>query len=479
MYIHFIGIGGIGVSALARYFLAQGHKISGSDLVSSEITNSLKKLGAKISIGPHISRNVLDNVNLVIYSPAVLPNNPEIKKAKKRKIKCRSYPQVLGELTKKYFTIAVCGSHGKSTVAAMIGILLTKAGFDPTVIVGTKVKEFNDSNFRMGAQPTFRVVPRLVPRGSAILVIEADEHFASFLNYWPKIIVLTAIEADHLDFYKNFKNILKAFKKFILHLPKDGILVVNKDDKNIKKLLKSFDNNFSTIGQKLLYYSMKQKDYYPPATLPPKAGPSVKKLKMILKVPGEHNIANGLAALTVARILKIPDKISFKALSEFQGTWRHFDIKKLEIGNWKLEIVSDYAHHPTQIKATLKAAREKFPKRKIWCIFQPHQYQRTYYLFDDFVKVFRKAPIDKLIITDIFDVAGREDKEIKKKVSSKKLVESIKYKVSSKKKEEILYIPTMKETTNYLRKNLQGKEVVIIMGAGNVYKLVDLLIDKK
>ena len=430
MKIHFVGIGGIGVSALAKYYLEKGCRISGSDLVSSEITEALKKLGAKIFTGKHKTKNLPKNANLVIYSPAVKPNNPELKEAKKLKIKCQSYPEALGELTKKYFTIAIAGSHGKSTVAAMTGLLLEKAGLDPTVILGTKLKEFGSSNCRVGK--------------SKYLVIEADEHLASFLNYWPKIIVLTTIEADHLDFYKNLKNYVLAYKKFISQLPKSGILIANKDDKNIQKL----KSQISKLHLKTQNYSLKQLE--------------AKKIKKILKIPGKFNISNALAALTVTRVLKIPDKISFKALSEYKGSWRRFEITKTLYPK-PYTLISDYAHHPTQIKVTLEAAREKFPRKEIWCIFQPHQYQRTYYLFKDFVKVFKEAPVDKLILTDIYDVAGRETLKIKKKVSSEKLVKKIsKNKVIYLKKEEIL---------DYLKKNLRGGEVVMIMGAGDIYNL--------
>jgi len=444
MKIHFVGIGGIGVSALDKYYLAQGHKVSGSDLVSSEITEALKKRGAKISIGPHrLPRwNLGNRPDLVIYSPAVPSENPELKKARKLKIKCLSYPEALGELTKKYFTIAVCGTHGKSTTTAMIGLLLIRAGLDPTVIVGTKVKEFGDSNCRVGK--------------SQYLVIEADEHFASFLNYWPKIIVLTNIEADHLDYYKTLNNILKTFKKYLWHLPRDGILIANRDDKNIQKICSNKKNVHVPF-----FYSLKQKE--------------AKKFKKILKIPGEHNVSNALAALAVARVLKIPDKTTFRALSEYRGSWRRFEIKQLKLTNEgekrsrPVKIISDYAHHPTEIKVTLKAAREKFPKKKIWCVFQPHQYQRTYYLFKDFVTVFRTAPVDKLIITDIYDVTGREEKEIKKRVSSKKLVEAINQ--FNQHRVLISYIPAMREVADYLKKNLQGGEVVMIMGAGDIYNL--------
>jgi UDP-N-acetylmuramate--alanine ligase len=411
MRVHFIGIGGIGVSALARYYLAKGHKVSGSDLASSEITQALEKLGAKIFIGKNIIKKDAD---LIIYSPAVKIKHPMPN--------ILSYPEALGELTKKHFTIAVSGTHGKSTTTALISLILIKAGFDPTVIIGTKLKEFKDSNCRIGK--------------SQYLIIEADEHMASFLNYWPKIIILTNIEADHLDYYKNLKNYILSFKKYIGHLPKDGILVANEDDKNIR----------SMMGSRTSYYfSLKQ--------------PEVKKFKKILKVPGEHNIYNALAALTCARTLKIPDKISLKALSEYKGAWRRFEIVQTK----PFVLISDYGHNPTKAMAGMKAAREKYPRKKIWCVFQPHQYQRTHYLFKDFVKVFRQAPADKIIITDIYDVAGREEKEIRNKVSSEKLVKAIN-------KPSVNYMPKEK-IVGYLKDNLKNGQVLIIMGAGDIYNL--------
>ncbi|MFH1820637.1 MAG: Mur ligase family protein [Candidatus Nealsonbacteria bacterium] len=415
--IHFIGIGGIGVSALALYYLAKGHQITGSDLASSEIIESLKKKGAQIAIGEHTKKNVPNNVNLVIYSPAVKKGNPELVAHKSK-----SYPEALGALTKTHFTLAVSGTHGKSTTATMLSLILVEAGLDPTVIVGTKVKEFNDLNCRVGQ--------------SKYLVIEADEHFASFLNYFPKVIVLTNIERDHLDFYKNLNNLLQAFKKYVARLPKNGCLIYNEDDDNVK--------NLSTGKFKSIPYSLKQKE-----------GALLKKT---LKVPGEHNIYNALAALTAAHYLNVPNKISFKALAKYQGAWRRFEIKKK-----KFTIVSDYGHHPTEVRATLKAMRSKWPKKKIWCVFQPHQHQRTYYLFQNFVKAFSEAPIDKIIITDIYDVVGREEKEISQKVDSQRLVQSIN-------KKNITYL-AKKNIVSYLKKNVKKNDILLIMGAGDIYEI--------
>lgn len=397
MKIHFIGIGGIGVSALARYYLALGCKVSGSDLVSSEITDDLKQQGVKITIG----RNTIKkDADLIIHTPAL--------KIKPSRLKTLSYPEALGELTKKYFTIAVSGTHGKSTTASMLGILLVKAGLDPTIIVGTKIREFANSNCRVGK--------------SNYLVIEADEHFGSFLYYWPKIIVITCLEPDHLDYYRNFTNLKKAFSKFISRLSKDGLLL------DMRRRRRSLADR--------------------------------KKIRKILKVPGEHNVNNALAALAAARALKVPDRISFKALSQFRGTWRRF-----EIINKKPIVISDYGHHPTEVRETLGAVREKWPRKIIWCVYQPHQYQRTHYLFRDFVKVFREAPTDRIIITDIFDVAGREEEKIKGRVSSKKLVRAVN-------KESVVYCPA-KKLAVCLKKNMPAEAVLIIMGAGDIYRLVD------
>ncbi|MEA3344562.1 MAG: UDP-N-acetylmuramate--L-alanine ligase [Patescibacteria group bacterium] len=421
MKIHFIGIGGIGVSAIAQYYLAKGHEVSGSDLVLSEVTEFLKKKGINIIIGKHKAENLPKDVGLVIHSPAVQKDNPEFLEANrlqavKDNLEVLSYPEALGKLTKEYFTIAVSGTHGKSTTSSMIALVLIKAGLDPTVVVGTKLKELGGTNFRMGK--------------SKYLLIEADEWNASFLNYWPKIIVLTSIEEEHLDYYKDLTHILKTYKEYVEHLSEDGILITNKDDKNILKL----KSQMLKLKFKSQDYGLEQEE--------------AKKLKQILKIPGDHNILNALATLNVVRILGVADKVSFDALSEYTGVWRRFEIKKAETNSKKFTIISDYAHHPTEVEATLKATKEKFNNKKIWCVFQPHQYQRTYYLFNDFVKVFSDNTIDKLIITDIYDVAGRENKETKNRVSSEKLIQKINT-------PNAIYLEKEK-IVDYLKKNLEG-----------------------
>ena len=423
MKIYFIGIGGIGVSALAQYYLEQGHEVYGFDLAVSEITDYLKQKGVVFT------GKVPYGTDLIIHTPAVPSTGALLKNAIANGIKVKSYPEALGELTKEYFTIAVSGTHGKSTTCSMAALILQKAGLDPTVIVGTKLKEFGNTNFKPGK--------------SKYLVIEADEWNFSFLNYWPQIIVLTNIEKEHLDTYKDLNHIVKTYKEYVSHLAEDGVLIVNADDKNISKI-KSKDLKPRTHN-----FSIKQKE--------------AQDLKKMLKVPGRYNIYNALAALAVARELGIPDSVSFETLSEYKGSWRRFEQRKANLLKKTFTLISDYGHHPTEVAAALKAAREAYPEKTIWCIFQPHQLQRTYYLFKDFVKAFQQAEIDELIITDIYDVTGRESKDIKKKVSSKKLVKQIK-------KDNVIYLEKEK-IKPYLKDILKGGEIVIVMGAGDIYKL--------
>lgn len=442
MKIHFIGIGGIGISTLAQYFFRKHYIVQGSDLAKSEVTNFLQHKGIKIFFhqnGSHITKDIDE----IIYSPAVRRDNPEMKKARKLGIPCFSYPEALGALTKKYFTIAICGTHGKSTTTAMIASILVKARLDPTVVVGTKIKEFlsprerkyfpEGTNFRMGH--------------SKYLVIEADEYAASFLNYWPKIIVLTNIEEDHLDYYHDLRNLLNSFQKFIFHLSPKGVLVINGRDKNIKKILKK-KHDFRVLD----FFAL-EREYW-------------SKLSQILKIPGDYNISNALAALKVSKLLKIPDSVALKSLSSYKGAWRRQEIYFKKNKGKKYILISDYAHHPTEIEVTLRGIRKKFPHKNIWLIFQPHQYQRTFYLYKYFVNVFvrisRENIINKIIITDIYSVAGREKESIKKKVNSKKLVHSINL-------SNVIYLPK-ENIISYVKNNFQG-DILIIMGAGNIYRL--------
>ena len=278
--IHFIGIGGIGASSLAQILHEKGVKISGSDQTASAITRTLQKKGIKVNIG-HDRKAIPTKCNLVIYSPAIPPDNTELREAKKRKIKTQTYPQALGELSKEYFTIAIAGTHGKSTTTAMTALILKEAGLDPTVIIGTKVKQLSNRNFRVGK--------------SQYLVVEACEYKESFLSLKPNLLVLTNLEADHLDYYKTYKNYKDTFKKLIKKVPKDGTIIIH-NDKGLKEITK--DSKTPIIEWN-------------------KENP----LEIELKIPGAFNIENATNAAVAAQILGVDQKHIEKALKNFTGTW--------------------------------------------------------------------------------------------------------------------------------------------------------------
>ena len=499
--IHFIGIGGIGVSALARYYLARGAQVSGSDVAESEIIEELRRLGAKIPPSPPFAKGG-EVPDLVVYSAAVEENNLELVEARARGIKCQIYAQALGELTKKYFTIAVSGTHGKSTTTAMIGLILEAAGLNPTVIVGTKVRWNEPHPNPLLGKEREKVLSNFRLGHSKYLVIEADEYSASILNYWPKIIVLTNIEEDHLDYYRNLKHIMETFAEYIFHLGKDGALVVNGEDENARKIA-------AATKCKVVYYSSSESreagrveklnkvgvlDGAPPNCGARRSNNNLPELD--LKIPGKHNLSNVAAAMAVAKLLKIPDKISIKTLNNFSGTWRRMEYKGKVNG---AKIYDDYGHHPTEIKATLQGARELLFKRaervenlktnfstssrfaglrsknkrreNLWCVFQPHQFQRTYQLFDKFANAFGDA--DKVILLPIYSVAGREKEEIKKKVSSQMLALCLK---AQSKPKEVIYLNDFNAAKEYLMKNLKKDDICVIMGAGDIYKLTEILL---
>ncbi len=422
---HFIGIAGIGISALAQYFKSHNLIVSGSDL--SECSDLIQK--RFIIYTKHSPSNIEKDVDIVIYSNAITINNPEMIKAKKMGIKIMSYPEAIGEITKQYFTIAVSGTHGKSTTTAMISSIMIDAGLDPTVIVGTKIKSFKNNNFRKGK--------------SKYLLIEADEYKAALLHYYPKIAIINNIEEDHLDYYKNINDIIATFEKYIKKNVKDNTLILNKDDKNIKKIVAAHKKT-------PVFFSLKE---------------NTEDIK--LKIPGDHNRYNALAALATSRELKINKKIATNALFNFKGTWRRFEEKTITIKkNTNIKVINDYAHHPTAVSATIKTAEEKYKNKKIFLVFQPHQYERTYQLFNKFQDALSNNSLEKIIITDIYSVKGRESTEIKKKVNSKMLTNGI---------NNAIYIKNDDEVYKYILKNLQNKNILIIMGAGDIYLLENKL----
>ena len=418
---HFTGIGGVGVSAIARMMLAEGKIVSGSDVSDSAIIDELRKLGAKIFIG-HSADNVANDVDLLVYTPAVTADNLELKKAAKLDIPTLSYPEMLGLISKDKYTIAVSGAHGKTTTTAMIAKILIDAGLDPTVIVGSLLKD-QGSNFVAGKSEYF--------------VVEACEYKKSFLNLNPKIIVITNIDNDHLDYYGNLENIKKAFGEFAAKLPKEGYLVCDPNDENLKEIIKE-------AKFKIIDYTKVNNNFN-------------------LKIPGWHNIKNAQAAVAVAKILGVDSKKAENSLESFEGTWRRFEFKG-ETKNGVL-VYDDYGHHPTEIKATLKGARELYPKNKIIAVFQPHLYSRTKLLLNDFGKSFGDA--DEIILADIY--AAREPKD--ESINSKMLAEEI-----TKNGGKTRYMESFDKITGFLIENAKKGDVIITMGAGDVYKIGENLL---
>lgn len=428
MHTHFIGIGGIGVSALAKYHLASGRRVSGSDLMPSEITKELTHMGAAITIGTHRKGHLPKDAREIIYTAAVQKNNPELVEAKKQKRICKTYAEAIGELTKQHKTITIAGTHGKSTTTALIALILQEGHRDPTVIIGTKLKEFGNSNFRKGY--------------GGYLVVEADEWNKSFLHYSPTIAVATNIDKDHLDTYKNAGDIEGAFQEYLSHVPLHGAIIANKDDKRLHAIAKKF-------GKIVRWYSLSDRD--------------TDSVRRVLRLAGEHNVSNALAARAVGRTLGILEPDILRALSSFSGCWRRFEFKGMANGAF---LFSDYAHHPTAVEATIKAARERFPFRRIWCVYQPHQYQRLAYLWKDFVKCFDMA--DRVCLLPVYDVAGRETKEAKTKVNSLRLASLLKKRGKHVSSEE-----SFADAEYRLKKEAHAGDVVLIMGAGDIYTWAD------
>ena len=426
MKVHLIGIGGIGVSALARYYLAQGAEVSGSDLAHSEITADLAARGARIILGPHSAFNIPRGTERVIYTAATLKTNPELKEAKRRKIPMQTYAQAVGDLTRRFKTITISGSHGKSTTTAMAALVLEDGWCDPTVIIGTKMNEYGDSNFRHG-------------RGGH-LVLEADEWNRSFLHYSPHIAAITNIDAEHLDTYKTVGAVEKTFIAYLGKVPAHGAIIANADDERTTRVAKKF-------GARVAWYSTDSRD--------------AATVKKVLKVSGKHNVSNALAAQAIGRALGIAESAILHALSRFRGTWRRFEFKGMLNGAY---IFNDYGHHPREIAATLSAARECFPLRRVWCVFQPHQYQRLKYLWKDFLGAFDLA--DRIVLLPVYDVAGRETKAAKNAVNSEKLARALA--VAGKR---VSYAPSFADAATLLRVEVRKGDAILIMGAGDIYDL--------
>lgn len=379
--VHFVGIGGIGVSALARYFLSQKWAVSGSDAARHTITDSLKKDAINVKIG-HKRANVPPDASIIIKSQAIPGDNPEIAEAVRRGIEVVSYPQALGSITRQYRTIAIAGSHGKSTTTAIASLALIKNGLDPTVIVGTNLKEFGGQNFRIGK--------------SEWLVIEADEYGRAFYNYSPFVAIVTNIDREHLDIYKNITDAKKAFMRFLSNTTPGGALILNRDDKNLYSLKSRVASLAKKNKLRVVWYSLKD-------------APITAKIRKVIKLFGVHNLSNAESVYQLGKFLKLDERKTLAAIGSYHGAWRRMEYRgEMRFKNGAKAIVyDDYAHHPTEIKATLRAVKEHFPKQPLICVFQPHQGKRLELLFKEFAGAFDDADIT--ILLPIYKVRGREE----------------------------------------------------------------------
>lgn len=459
--IHFIGIGGIGISAIARLLRVEGKEVSGSDVQNSPICDDLKKYGVRIFIG-HSENYIEKDTDLVIYSLAILDDNLELKKAKKNGIDVINYHQALGLFFNSKNGIAVCGTHGKSTTSAMVGLILDDAKFDPSIVIGSIVPRYN-SNFKVGKSQHF--------------VAEACEYKRSFLSLKPKIIILNNIELDHTDYYINLDDLKNAFKEFVDNLSQDGILIFNGDDLNVKHLISKIRP--FTKELKIVSFGQNKENDLCAYSINFEAG--ISKFKVLylskelgefsIKVPGLFNVYNSLAAISLGIVLGIPVKIIQKSLSNFPGIWRRFEIK----GMYKKSLViSDYAHHPTAVKATIEGAKKFYPDKRIFVVFQPHQYNRVKKLYDSFLECFNGADI--IVITEIFGVAGREKKE-DQSLSSLNLVQDI-IRKKSKLSDKTFYAEDSIQVQKIIDEKIQDGDLLLFMSAGDIYKVADEITKK-
>ena len=448
--IHIIGAGGIGLSAVAKLLIHQGKKITGSDAEANESTDELKSLGAEIIIGQK-AENVPVETEAVIFSDAVPEDNPERTEAKNRRLAEFSYFDFLGQLSRGYRTVAVSGTNGKSTTTALLGLMLAEAGLDPTVIIGSRFSSFEDRNLRLG-------------HGN-LLVVEACEYRANMLKLAPQTIVLTNIEADHLDFYRDLGHIQDTFQAYLDSLPQDGRAIVNSDDLVIGRL---------SLPETTITYGLENPADYQAINLRVEEGVQSFDLirrgqenlgHFVIRIPGRYNVMNALAALATALELGAEVDGLRRSLAHFSGIWRRFEL----LGEFnEAIIVSDYGHTPTAIKETIAGAKKFFPGRKVFLCFQPHHRNRTKMLFDDFVAALKKA--DKLALVEVYDVAGREESD-DVDVSSKDLIKALDSKKTA-------YFSDPKEAEKGLRQAIEPGDVVIIMGAGNIYRVAENLTTK-
>jgi len=448
--IYFIGIGGISMSGLAEILLEENFAVAGSDRAPSDLTRMLEERGVKIFYGQR-EENLNGDIDLVVYTAAIKDDNPELVAAKKRNIPTLTRAELLGQMMKNYKTpVAVSGTHGKTTTTSMISQVLLSAEADPTLSIGGIYRPIG-GNIRVGA--------------SELFVTEACEYTNSFLSFFPKIGIILNIEEDHLDYFKDLSDIRNSFRRFALLLREDGALIINGGIERYEELTEDLPCRVITYGLSAdLDYAASQITYddagFPSFCLRGKEGG---ERNFSLRVLGEHNIQNALAAIALADLLGLSDEVISAGLLAFTGTDRRFEYKGQVNG---VTIIDDYAHHPTEIRATLNAARQ-YPHRRIWCVFQPHTYTRTKAFLVEFASALSLA--DEIVLADIY--AAREKDTLG--ISSETLQEEIRSLGHS-----CHYFPAFDEIENYLLKNCTKDDLLITMGAGDVVKIGENLLQK-
>ena len=449
-HIHFIGIGGIGMSGIAEVLFSQGYKIQGSDLLNNNNTKRLKKKGIKIFLG-HSAKN-LKGVNIVVISSAIKKNNSELKFARRNKILVYKRSDMLAVLMKYNESIAVTGSHGKTTTTSLISSVLESANFDPTTIIGGIVNKYK-STTRIGK--------------SNWMIVEADESDGSLINLFPKIAVITNINKEHLDFYKTYENLKKYFLYFVNNILFDGVVVYCKDNIDLKRLISK-----SKKKNKISYGFKKGSDVRATNILINEKGSffdiNIKKTNLLkketikkvqLNVLGKHNIENSLAAVTVAKILNISTFDLKNAFKKFNGVKRRFTL----VCNFKgVKIIDDYAHHPEEIKATLNLAKILKPKKLI-VIFQPHRFSRFKSLYLDFKKILKNC--DKLYVTDVYAAGEKKIKSISK--------ENFVNEMNNNKKNFAEILDDFNHLPQIILNEAEQGDIVIFIGAGDISKWVN------
>ena len=450
IHIYFIGIGGISMSGLAEILLEKGFPISGSDSRSSALTEMLEKKGVNVFYGQRTS-NITGDIDCVVYTSAIHPDNPEFRAAKEKGIPLLTRAELLGQIMKNYpISIAISGTHGKTTTTSMISEILLHADTDPTLSIGGILKSIG-GNIRVGK--------------SGYFVTEACEYTNSFLSFFPKIGIILNIEEDHLDFFKDLADIRNSFRQFANLLPADGILIINGEIEHLEEITEGLPCRVITYGASPSF------DYYATDLSYDEMGhtgfilhsPSGEPREIHLQVPGQHNVGNAMAAMALSDCLDLDPARSAEALHTFEGTDRRFEYKGT-IGG--VTVIDDYAHHPTEIRATLQAASH-YPHKQLWCVFQPHTYSRTKAFLPDFAQALKHA--DHVVLADIYAARETDTLGISSRDLQKKILEY---------GGDCTYFPSFDEIENFLLEKCSPGDLLITMGAGDVHKIGENLLGK-